>query len=1836
MKRKFILLAMMLLTLIGGVKFNVLNAQETVVEIGDGTINSLYAPTADNSAKYSVSQQLYLKEEINKESGSITKISFQHKYGNNNSRNIVVYMRNVDKESYSSASDWVEVSDEDIVYEGSHTFGTNDSWTTIELQTPFVYTGGDICITINDKTGVAIGSSGYDSFYSTLTGEYQRGIYGTRTVGSIDCSDLSSITSYQLKTSPFTTPSNAFYVNNIRLTIETLTPSVKIAPESIDLGTVRLGEGFFTEKPFDYNNYAVTVKAQGGATISNITTDNDFFRIVEVYTSGQDEYIFHINYNRNAEAGSKTGNLVVTYDTDKTATIPLSAVAYAATEGDAIENPIEVAFTDNAYTHTATGMHDDYILPGEENDGNNGDAVYKFTLDNDAVLTANVIGNNPIVAIYNEDFGEKEGPSSDNNYEGVSNEPAAPSAPTTFGPYTFDDGSLEDFTLIDADGDGYNWISSENTVKGYGGSKGIQSDSYRSAPLHPDNYIITQDAYLITSSSQLSYYVNAHTSWPSEQYSVLLIEDIEKLSSAEVIYNHTLTTTDINKTVTHDLSAYVGKIMHIAIRHHDCSDKYCLVIDNLQLTDGSAKSRSLAQIRSTNQIDRVLYPAGTYYLVAAAEGNFTLNLSTETLPAPAAATLTAPANEATEQNNPLLTWTLDKFAEEYQLLLGTTNPPTDVVVDWSAPATSYQTEGLANNTVYYWQVKSKNSVGESLSEVFSFVTPLNKPTNVTASKTNLYPGDETTISWTEASGATSYNVYVGENKVASEVTSPYTLSSLEYNVNPGHNVTVTANHNLGESAKSDAVVVKMTAKSTVTFTVKNAAGTPVEGASVRIYNGKDQYGVAIAEQTFTTDANGQVVEDLLYLYGDYTGYYYFEVTKAPYTTYNYNSTYDYITYSDLNNPTYAKNITLQLAAPTGFVAESYNVYPEQNIVLSWNEVAEATSYKVYRRGAYSYTTYDYEYTELGETTDLTYSVETPEYNMTGVYYSLEAVYNEGVSPKATLANPVKVTGYGSFTATVNVEGATMKLEGTDEFGAAQTYEIVADENGSYAANEVLAGSYTATVSAFGYNDATATVTVAYNGEASYDFVMTEKPTAPEDLLKDVAVAEEYGAAKVTWTGAYNNTQMYNIYRKNVETGDVELVAEDQNGTYSISKSYTDADYAELEDGTYQYGVTTMVDADEVILNEGFESGKFPEGWNNVQAYYYGYFGWALKPNDANTGTYCIENYTFYSNYTVSLETSLIDLTSYPSATLSFYYVNKPYGSYGYNTPSTIRIKVKKQGGSWETVETINENVANYNLCEIKLNSYVGNQIQISFECSTSQYAYSRIDDIVLSVGSKTESAPVWSNTIKKGGIVFTNNGGDNSWLNPLNWSNSEVPANDGTAEVTIKAAATISSEVNVKYLAINGGSLTLESTAVLTADELINNDEYAFIIKDGAQLFHNSDNVKASFTMGIVNPEGEGEEVWNENNKTGWQFIASPFTEAAVDDFVPAYGYNYDLYRYAGSADEEWDNHKDNYYDQLWSYFNQGEGYLASYETLKEATLRGTLNSGLTYSWNNFYYDYDKPLANFHLLGNPFPFDMDMNNATFEGLVEGIAVVTEDGGYDYSQTTIPVGDGFFVKATGENPTLSYDAEAKATRGVKANSLNVIATSNAGEDNVIINLAGKSEGFDKLQNFNDAIATVYVAEDGKNYGIYNCDADVQEVELSFNANQMGNYTISIEPNGKFQTVTLVDRFTGIETNMLVEDYHFTAMSNVNTNRFIIKMVNGQQTTDNSHFVFQSGEDLIIDAEGTVQIIDVMGRVLVSDEVESTNNRINVSGFQNGTYMVRVINGSEVKVEKVVIY
>lgn len=476
---------------------------------------------------------------------------------------------------------------------------------------------------------------------------------------------------------------------------------------------------------------------------------------------------------------------------------------------------------------------------------------------------------------------------------------------------------------------------------------------------------------------------------------------------------------------------------------------------------------------------------------------------------------------------------------------------------------------------------------------------------------------------------------------------------------------------------------------------------------------------------------------------------------------------------------------------------------------------------------------------------------------------------------------------------------------------------------------------------------------------------------------------------------------------------------------------------------------------------------------------------------------------------------------------------------------------------------------------------------------------------------------------------------DSSWEKGANWSKGSVPGEGD--DIVIDAQAELSSEANINYLNIRAGGLKLNAGAALTVDGTITdyNENGSIVINDGAQVFQENEGVKASFNMNIINPNN-----WSEH-KDGWQLISSPLLNAETSAFATIGNDNdYDLYKYDGLKELEWRNYKEA--DEFDEVFVSGCAYLASYQEEEMATFAGTLNYATSFSQDFSYSNLDPNIymANFHLVGNPFTFDMNMAQAKYTNLVSGYAALNSTGSafsyFTSTSGTIPVGDGFFVKVKADEASFSYDMNAKRSRGDEVNSINVIATGKAGSDNVIICLEGKKEGFDKLQNFNSEIATIYVSEDNKNYGIYNCESDIKEIGLNFKAEQMGNYTISVKPEGEFQSITLIDRFTGVETDMLLEDYNFIATSGSNHERFILKLCGEQQTTDDDQFVYQSGEELVIDAEGTIQIIDMMGRIVYSNEHSNGDDRISVSEFDNAAYIVRVVNEEGVKVQKVVVY
>lgn len=167
--KRFLLVTLCVLSMLGTLK-----AQEPVtVTIGSGTGEINYSPSYIDSYT-SLVQQIFLAEEMQDQSGKIQSISFKCTL-RNAVRTFKVYLVNTDKTSFGSTSDWVTLTAQDLVYEGSVSF-SEDSWTTITFQTPFTYKKGkNLLLCVNDVTGEY--SSLLTKFASDATSE-NRMLYG--------------------------------------------------------------------------------------------------------------------------------------------------------------------------------------------------------------------------------------------------------------------------------------------------------------------------------------------------------------------------------------------------------------------------------------------------------------------------------------------------------------------------------------------------------------------------------------------------------------------------------------------------------------------------------------------------------------------------------------------------------------------------------------------------------------------------------------------------------------------------------------------------------------------------------------------------------------------------------------------------------------------------------------------------------------------------------------------------------------------------------------------------------------------------------------------------------------------------------------------------------------------------------------------------------------------------------------------------------------------------------------------------------------------------------------------------------------------------------------------------------------------------------------------------------------------------------------------------------------------------------------------------------------------------------------------------------------------------
>ena len=138
---------------------------------------------------------------MNSTEGTITSVAFKMANNSNVSRNFSIYMINTEKDSFSNTMDWVNLSQDDMVFNGSVSYpGSDGEWFSINLQTPFEYTGGNILLCVYDMTGIFVDYGDDARFYTYSTGSTPRSLNKASLQYTYDVTDMSEALSSVLRT----------------------------------------------------------------------------------------------------------------------------------------------------------------------------------------------------------------------------------------------------------------------------------------------------------------------------------------------------------------------------------------------------------------------------------------------------------------------------------------------------------------------------------------------------------------------------------------------------------------------------------------------------------------------------------------------------------------------------------------------------------------------------------------------------------------------------------------------------------------------------------------------------------------------------------------------------------------------------------------------------------------------------------------------------------------------------------------------------------------------------------------------------------------------------------------------------------------------------------------------------------------------------------------------------------------------------------------------------------------------------------------------------------------------------------------------------------------------------------------------------------------------------------------------------------------------------------------------------------------------------------------------------------------------------------------------------
>lgn len=164
--------------------------------------------------------------------------------------------------------------------------------------------------------------------------------------------------------------------------------------------------------------------------------------------------------------------------------------------------------------------------------------------------------------------------------------------------WDFEDGA-GDWTFVDNDGDGYNWFAYMDAS--HSGNYALVSQSYASGVLYPDNWAFTPSVRL-TEDNYLSFWVRAYDpEWPAEHYAVYIAKG-SPFGALTVLVPETVypggdyVETDeegvYQRFVYRIPDEFAGQAVCFGFRHFNCYDQLALVLDDVEITEGSPVEES--------------------------------------------------------------------------------------------------------------------------------------------------------------------------------------------------------------------------------------------------------------------------------------------------------------------------------------------------------------------------------------------------------------------------------------------------------------------------------------------------------------------------------------------------------------------------------------------------------------------------------------------------------------------------------------------------------------------------------------------------------------------------------------------------------------------------------------------------------------------------------------------------------------------------------------------------------------------------------------------------------------------------------------------------------------------------------------------------------------------------------------------------------------------------------------------------------------------------------------------------------------------------------------------